>query len=234
MDSLIDVYLEDHESAWAASTWKSEKARLNALRGKLNGKPEDLHKWLKEQGYKPYGIKTIFIRLCSMESWCRKTNRISKTPFTDYVHRHANRFKHAYKKEDIQITYNEALRRIDLSLAEPHRSMALSLLRTGLRLSEAYKVSNGMVTGKGEKTRKVYGTIEMTASKHSLSRKLKAIGLKPHTLRKLCATRLAEKGASAADLCKVFGWSSITTSYQYLQAKDDERLAALMEESQEG
>lgn len=228
MKDLILPYLEDHESAWAVSTMKSETARLRSVEGLLHLQPGEFHKALEERGFKPYTIKTIFIRICALEKWAGQA-----TLFKAYMEKHGRRFKHLYIKKEIAVTYEEAYRRIE-GLEDPYRQHALGLLCTGARLSESYTVNAGEVIGKGGKARKIYGTIKETAAKSTLARKLKAVGLKPHMLRKLCASRLAEKGATPADLCKVFGWSSITTAYQYLQPKDDAKLAALMETPEEG
>lgn len=228
MKKYISKYLEYHESAWAPTTMKSERSRLNVLAPHLDKSPKDLHQWLKDQGKKPYTIKTTFIRLADLEKWAKLEPK-----FQTYLETHQNRFKHAYQKEELEISYEDALSRISsLGAGTPASTHALSLLQTGTRISESYDTAGGQVTGKGGKTRKIFGTIETTVPRSTLWRKLKAVGLTPHTLRKLCATRLVDKGATAADLCKVFGWSDIKTAYQYLQGKDDERLSILMEETE--
>lgn len=227
MREHIEAYLKDHETAWAPSTLKSESARLRRLSPHLDLTPEALHEHLIKAGKKPYTIKTTFIRLVDLERWAGLDKR-----FARYMEKHGRRFKHLYVKEEVKITYAEAYKRI-MGLGSPCREHALGMLQCGVRISESYNVQAGEVIGKGGKPRKVYGTIKETAAKSTLTRKLKAVGLKPHMLRKLCATRLAEKGASPADLCKVFGWTSIETAYQYLQPKDDARLAAYMETPEE-
>jgi integrase len=227
LSAKVDTYLEAKESAWAYSTWKSEKSRLRALGALIDSEPKTLHQTLKDRGMKPYSIKTLFIRLADLEAWAK-----AGTKYQEYMETHKNRFKHAYQKEELELTYDQAMERIQ-QLDEPYRTMALGILKTGVRVSEAYKVKGGKVEGKGGKVRKVFGTIEVTVPYSTFWAKLKAIGLKPHSLRKLCATRLADKDSTAADLCKVFGWSSITTAYQYLQAKEDSRLESLMETGQE-
>lgn len=229
MKHLIDAYLEDHESAWAASTWKSERSRLRVIAPHLDMTPKDLHKFLEKQGKKPYTIKTIFIRLSDMEKWAK-----IEPKFKDYLEKHQNKFKHVYQKEELDVTFEDALRKINEIADNDCRAHALSLLHTGSRLSESYRVCNGSVVGKGGKVRKIYGKIDTTVPKSTLSRKLRAVSLKPHTLRKLCATRLAQMGATPADLCKVFGWSDIKTAYQYLQAREDSKLESLMETVKEG
>ena len=223
MRQFIESYLEHKESSWALSTYRSEKSRLNAQAASLHLSPKELHKRLTEQGMKPYSIKTLFIRLSDLE-------KFAKLPasFAAYLESHKNRFKHVYQAEELTITYEQAQALIG-QLAQPYRSMAEGMLQTGVRISEAYGVEDGRVVGKGGKPRKVFGIIKETAPKSTFALKLKEIGLKPHTLRKLCATRLADKGASAADLCKVFGWSDIRVAHKYLQAKADAKLQELFD-----
>lgn len=229
MKDLIEAYLKDHESAWAPSTLKSERSRLTAIADHLEHSPDIVFKYLQSIGQAPYTIKTTFIRIAALEKWANRPPL-----FQTFLEKHANRFKHAYEPVRTDITYDRALGLIKSNLRGNEAAHALSLLRTGLRISESYQVSEEMVKGKGNKLRKVYGKIESTVPKSTLSRKLKAVGLTPHLLRKLCATRLAEKGASAADLCKIFGWSSITTAYSYLEAREEERLDSLMETATKG
>lgn len=229
MKDLIEPYLEAHETAWAESTYKSEKSRLNSISDRLDLTPKDLYQVLLKEGYKLYSIKTLFIRLSRIEKWGGL-----KPNFGQFLETHRNRFKHAYEKETLEINFNECSNLLNSVEYPEVRVLANGLLKTGLRISEAYRVKDGQVIGKGGKPRKVYGRIEARVSQSTLRRKLKAVGLKPHMLRKLCATRLAEKGATPADLCKIFGWSSIKTAYQYLQPREDEKIEALMAEGQEG
>lgn len=61
--------------------------------------------------------------------------------------------------------------------------------------------------------------VESCTFTHSYStflRELKKVGLKPHDLRKLCATELKRQGMSDIDLMKAMGWESITTAKAYL------------------
>ncbi len=225
MNNLVEAYINDHKTAWAESTLKSELARLRRL--DLSLPPEALFEKLQQQGKKPYTIKTTFIRVCALESWAKLEPR-----FAQFMEKHGRRFKFVYEKEQVQVTYEEAEKRI-MGLEGRSREHALGLLRSGVRLTESYNVRDGQVKGKGGKTRKIYGKIKETEAKSTFTRKLKAVGLKPHTLRKLCATRLAEKGATPADLCKIFGWSSIETAYQYLMPGEDARLEALVATAKE-
>jgi integrase len=185
---------------------------------------------LCQQGRKLYGIKTALIRLASVEAWATSHGRGASFGYQDFLHRHRNRLKHAYLKEEIKVTYDEAFTRIQ-GLEDGCREAALTLLENGLRISELTSIRDGFVVGKGGKRRKIYGKIYTGKSLPSishLSAKLRAVGLKPHTLRKLCATRVADRGATAADLCQIFGWSKLDTAYYYLQAKGDDKLRELV------
>jgi len=239
MKDQIDAYIGDHETAWARSTLKSERARLKAVAEQLSAGPDSLYGYLKSINQKPYTIKTTFIRICALEAWIETSSLSTKKldmesrKFREFMKKHSNRFKHAYQKEELEITFDEALKRIEQLQGKP-RDYARSILTTGLRISEASSSPVGQVTGKGGKTRKVYGRIEGVMPRSTFAKELAKVGLKPHTLRKLCATRLAEAGATPADLCKIFGWSSIGTAYQYLQAKDDDKIAKLMEACTKG
>jgi integrase len=145
--------------------------------------------------------------------------------------KHANKFKHAYQKKELEVTFEDAARKIE-SLGGPAKRFAQDLLRTGLRISEIDSVVADRVVGKGGKVRKIFGEVgKPTCSKSELRRALSKIGLRPHDLRKLFATKLAESGASPADLCKVMGWSDIKTSFVYLQSRDDERMSSFIQES---
>ena len=228
LSSKIQAYLDDHKTAWAESTLESERYRLASCSAHLDKGPVHLYQWALDQGMKPYSIKTLFIRVTSLEAYAN-----CGSAYADFMRKHANRFKHAYVKRELKITFEEALTRI-ASLEAPYKTLALEMLQTGLRISETSKVSDGHVIGKGAKRRRVYGKISVQVPRSTFRAKLKAVGLNPHALRKLCATRLAERGATPADLCKIFGWSSIETAYQYLQAKEDDRLLELVQKSTEG
>lgn len=226
MREFIDQYIEAHEGAWAPTTLKSETSRLRAVAHLVDDGPEAV---IKGTNLKPYALKTLLIRLVHFEAWLYEASLLrGEARFAQYMKKHKNRFKHAYVKEELSVTYDAACTRIAGMVGN---DTASQLLSSGLRISELYSIdADGYVTGKGGKRRRTFGATitKPTCSKSSLRNALRKIGLKPHTLRKLCATRCAERGASAADLCKIFGWSDIKTAYQYLQPKDDARLEELM------
>ena len=225
MQDQVEAYIQDHQTAWSPTTLKSEVARLRRLGPLLNGTPKAMYDALLAQNKGAYTIKTTFIRVCSLEAWVGEA-----TQFRDWFKKHRNRFKHVYQKEEVGISYEEALSLIS-RLPPREAAIAKSLLATGLRCSEVNKVRDGQVVGKGGKVRKVFGQAQGGVPRSTLARKLRQVGLKAHTLRKLCATRLVDRGASPQDLCKIMGWSSLQTAYQYLIPHDDERLLQLMSEA---
>ena len=50
-------------------------------------------------------------------------------------------------------------------------------------------------------------------------------GLSPHGVRKLAATRMADRGATGHELMAFFGWASIKEAERYTRKADRERLA---------
>jgi len=225
MKQFISPYIEYHKTAWSPATVKTELSRLNNVAHLLEGGPEAVYNALQGQGKKPYTIKTTLTRVVQFEGWCRLQGLIKATPYADFMKRHRNKLKHAYVREDVSMTYDEAWNKIAL-MPSPYREAAWTILDNGLRISELSTIRDGHVTGKGGKRRKIYGRIfgGTDVSVSTLSAQLKAVSLKAHTLRKLCATRVAMRGAPAADLCKIFGWSSIATAFYYLAPKSDQEL----------
>lgn len=224
LSQKIEAYLKDHETAWSYTTLKSERARLASARAQLDHGPERLYEWARSQSMKPYSIRTLFVRVCGLEAWVG-----TSTSYRSWFRKHKNTFKHVYTRNEVGIPRVEAIKRIE-QLDEHTRETALSLLTTGLRISEMQRAKEGSVVGKGGKRRKVYGTIKASVPVWELRAKLKTVGLKPHDLRKLCATELALRGATAADLCQIMGWSSITTAFRYLEPREEHKLRALVEE----
>lgn len=231
MDKLFADYLDYHKTAWSQTTLKSEQARLAAAMPHLAEGPEYLYERLVKDGRSLYGIKTLFIRLSSVETWAALQGRSdSFTGFKDFLKRHRNRFKHAYIRKEVKVSYQDALAKIN-ALESPYREAALTMLSCGLRISELNTLNDGHVIGKGGKRRKVYGKIYVSGGSiptSELRRKLKAVGLLPHSLRKLAASKAVENGAGPADLCELFGWSNVGTSFYYLQVKGDSRLRGLL------
>jgi hypothetical protein len=170
---------------------------------------------------KPYSIKTTFVRLGQFHQWLMETDKIPPVklnPWKHFIKANALLFKYSYQTERLKITYEEAKKLVE-SIQEDH-----------------YRHAAQQLLGKGSKPRNVFlrdglNDFRYHGSYTPLYKRLKALGLKPHTLRKLCATRFSTKsGVSDVDVCEVFGWESIETSKKYRQPQRRERLSALLME----
>lgn len=224
----VKEYLEDYQNAWAKSTVKAESAKLNKYGHLAEQDPSKSFDLLSAE-LKPYTIKTLFIRLSHYKQWRVDKGLDEVNTYKEFMRKHANKFKHVYDRKPVTVDYQTALSRIRSLSDQDVRETAEYMLKSGLRISEVYKAKDGYVVGKGGKKRPVFVDPPKTLASQSRVRdSLSSIGLKPHDLRKLCATRLVEKGADAATLCHVMGWSNIETAYRYLQPKTNDAIKGLM------
>lgn len=233
MQELIPKYLDDHKHAWSKTTMRSEASRMKRLGPLLSphlDDPQTLYNLLVGE-YKPYALLTLFTRLSHFYQWMiDEGHKDGPNAFARWKKRNAQLFKNAYQREKLEVTYDEAKELITGIPDQEARYAALNMLHTGVRIHELEKISGGEVIGKGGKRRKIYHKIlPSKASRDKIYAELKKVGLKPHTLRKLFATRLARAGARPEDLCQVLGWTSIKTAYYYLQPKKDDELRSLVE-----
>lgn len=236
----VNKYIDSKSLSWSPSTLKSERARLVRALPNLSASlaPEELYKLLKNSGnYGDYTIKTTFIRIRQFLKEVSLTEPDESAAhqlyesYDRFVTTHQRLFKYAYNKERLNITFNEALKRVQTIKNLETRAKAIQLLTSGMRFTESITLQNSEVVGKGGKRRIVYGAAELTneVSYKTLYTALKKIGLKPHTLRKLAAQRLIEKGADISELMEIMGWSDITTAGIYLQsARRKDRIKDLM------
>jgi len=230
----IKEYIQSKSFSWSATTIRSESARLYSMEAAIStGCPRKLYDSLVAAGYKPYTIKTMMTR--ASEYVLFATNG-SNNSYKHFIKEHANLFKNSYIKEDLgELTWNQAKDLIVSSnFREPVKQLALFLLHTGLRAAEGLGYDgSGWVIGKGARKRRVFNAEGFSGrfgnvTYIELYNALKSVGLKPHTLRKLAATKLVEAGLKEADLMKVFGWTNIQTASLYLQPKNDDILAATL------
>lgn len=237
MIQLINQYLEDHKLSWAPTTLKSERARLYILAGALGGTPQQLWDILVKV-QKPYSRVTTWIRVCNFIDWGIKNGKLSgPNTFANFRDKNKRLFKNCYQRRLPNLTYAEAKERIG-KLSNPDvKALAQALLQSGLRASEASKVSNSVVVGKGSKSRTAYLPSDFSGTKVSYSQLYKALrreaGLKPHDLRKLFLTRLVELGIDPFQLCEVAGWANINTAINYIQT-DKNKIKELVEKVQNG
>ena len=234
MLTKIDVqnYIQSKSNSWAPSTLRSEQARLRSCLDLINKGPEALY----EVGSKLYGaytLKTLFIRAGEVYSFCYPA---AVNPFKAFMLANTRLFKYVYNKEILEVSYEEACSRIADIKSTAIRELANFMLHTGLRADEVIRYKDdGLITGKGGKPRKVLTLQGLQYPRNhgisysQLHKALAEVNLKPHTLRKLYASKLAAAGLKGADLMSLMGWSSIQTASLYIQPKEEASLRQQLE-----
>lgn len=234
---LIEEYLRYKSVVWSASTLKSEKARLNKALTFLNAtdgfKNPDLLLAALEPEYKPYTLKIILTRLGDLEAWAIMEGRHSPPALlSELLRRCYRRFKGCYQKEKLGLSYDSAEALINSIGDREVRAHALAVLRSGLRFGESVSVNleSRTVVGKGGIMRPVFNLGEVPGVSSELNyqrlrRGLATVGLKPHTLRKLAATKFS-KILEPVDLMRVMGWTNMQTAAIYIQESRDEEISA--------
>lgn len=200
---------------------RSESSRLYANSQLLHLQPEELCQRLSLQ-MKPYAAKTTLIRIADYKAFT------GDVTLRNFLRNNRKRFQNAYEKERLNVNYNGALRALEQIKDTRIRNLCYELLFSGARISELLSHKHGQVVGKGGRIRTLFLRDSLRhyagCSYSEVYKSLKAVGLKPHTLRKLAATRMAEMGFREADLMRVMGWSQISTAACYLQPKRDEEI----------
>lgn len=223
-------YIEAQTNRWSKTTLKSESARLLANVEAYEAKTaEAAWNLLKEKGLAPYSIKITMIRLADCKAFHGDAS------WKLWIRQNANLFKNAYKKETIDVEF-KALESAILGIVQDnYRRLAQEILHSGLRSSEALHRHVDHVNGKGGKVRPVFAKpLLEQAERSALTYKglwaaCKSVGIKPHTLRKAFATKLARSGrVGEADMLRIMGWSSIQTASSYLQPHRDAKLAEIV------
>lgn len=212
---------------------KSEMSRLLKTAPHLDSRPQTLFNALR---LSPYSRLTTWIRVVNYWDWLIHEGLTpGPNPYKIFMSTNRNAFKQVYKRKEINLSYEQVKEKIEQINHPETRHRALQILCNGLRWHESTQqenIANGKVVGKGGKLRPLYGP--QIEEKHyqisySVFRKhLATVGLKPHDLRKVFATKLAQAGLAEADLLKVMGWSSILTAQSYLQPQRDEALRQLV------
>lgn len=223
----VNSYIQSKQGSWSAASTASESSRLHSMLAHLSEvEGELLYTALIDKGLKPYTIKTCFVRAGEFLAFVgAKTN-----PYKRMLAVEAKRFSNSYIPERISLTFADAKVKIEQIAILEHRQLATFILHSGLRATEALKYDgSGWVMGKGARMRRVFNSelapkLAEAVSYTAFYSSLKAVGLKPHTLRKLAATELAKNGFREADLLHVMGWKSMQTASIYLQPTNDEAL----------
>lgn len=223
----LESYFESKKFAWAPTTMKSQVARLNKVADLIDGNPESLWAWL-ESNQAPYTRTITWTSVADFYAFLIQIGVAGPSNvYSDWRKRNRRQFKHVYERKQPDISFEEAKRRIALIDDESIRAKAYELLGSGMRYSESFTLNNGKVVGKGSKVRRVASTATAAVYTKSYSlfwRRLGEVGLKPHDLRKLVATRLHEAGMSVFDLCHHMGWSDPKTAMSYVKAKSDDAM----------
>jgi integrase len=238
----IEKYIESKRHSWAKTTIYTETSRLMAHSELANIDPLKAFVQLRDGGMKVYSIKTTLMRIADYYQWLIDNNHkpTGPNPFKIFFKTHANLFKYSYQPERLEITYAEAQERIESIEDESLRAAARQLLESGLRSCELKTISHEQVIGKGGKPRDVFlspdlKTFRYRGSYAQIYYALKKVGLKPHMLRKLCATEFSRQdGVTNVDVKESFGWNSMETAARYLQPQVTERRAAMFRKSSGG
>lgn len=231
----LDRYLEAKSLAWAPSTLRTETAVLWALLPNINGNALELWNILTSRQKSNHTRTITWGRVIAF--WDHAYGS-TDNPYREFKDKNKRLFKNSYVRKEVTVTYEEAKKRIQEIKDEATRIKALNLLQNGMRYSESNTEANGTILGKGNKTRKLLLPIipgpKYTKTYHTFWSELRKVGLTPHMLRKLAATKLVDLGLKEADLLKIFGWNSVQTASLYVQPKRDNELARVMKEAFNG
>lgn len=231
----VDEYINSKKLAWSRSSIRNELYRLRYHGPAVLEDPKKVYARLSPK-MTNYSIKTTFTRLGLFYQFLVDTDKIpaAKNPWRLFLEENALLFKHAYQIERLTVTFDEAKERI-MTLEYEHKMASLQMLEGGLRYCELRTFDGVKVLGKGSVPRNVFLRDELkafrfTGSYTPLYKALVSVGLKPHTLRKLCATEFSRHPkVKDQDICKTFGWSSIETSLKYRQPYADTQLSEMLQ-----
>lgn len=227
MNTVIEQYLKDQDLRWSETTKRSERARLLALAPHIDGVPETL--WAALKHLAPYSRTTTWTRVVAFVDWAVAAGQMSgPNHYRAFRSKNAKQFRNTYQRRIPQLSFEEAVARINQLSVPAIREKAIQLLYSGMRWSESFTLQDGWVVGKGGKRRRVHtlspsqGAAPFTGSYTQFYRELRKVGLKPHDLRKLALNQYVKSGASPFDLAKIAGWSSINTAQSYIESSDSE------------
>jgi len=231
MKLQIDLYIESKKYSWSETTKRSERARLNSLSKHAHMSPEELYEHLVNKNMKVYSIKTAFLRLKSFLDFLIESGvKDGPNLFSQFIRKNVRLFKYAYERKSVEMSFSEGVKRCKTIRNSACRRKALEIIGSGLRLSEHRSVDrdNGRVKGKGGKTRKIR-IPDVSGSRREYSdstfrRELGRVGLRPHDLRKLYATKLLHEGMNIVDVARLLGHNSITTTEKYIQDLNEKDL----------
>lgn len=225
LKKYMNEYIESKEMAWAPTTLKSEGARLSAVAEALDGDPGHLWKHMLNTNMAPYSRVTTWVRVVHFWSYLQSKGVVKSNPYKVFKDENARLFKNAYKHSKPEMTYEEAIKRIE-SLEDPAiKRRALEIIGSGARWSESESHSGNSVVGKGSKERAIYvpkiNGPDFIATYQTFRRSLATVGLKPHDLRKLFLSRLVEMGANEFELMEAAGWATLGPAKAYINVNKE-------------
>lgn len=242
IETKIIQFLEKKKTAWSETTLKSCAAFLRNHGAEVAlGNPHGFLLKLQAEKKNLYSIQTYFIHAGNFYEYLYPTK---DNVFKAYRKDNRNVFKNAYQSKTLEIEYDEIKALIESQPESEEKTACLYILKSAQRSSEANlartlserkgdAVADATILGKGGKRRVNLG-YEYDAPRdttyYRVYRYLKKLaGISPHDLRKLALTRAACRGAGAADLCEIAGWSDIRTAIRYLQPKRTEILRGFLD-----
>lgn len=241
-EELIYKYLDYHDPTWTSKTFATESAKSKTILRTIRTagtRGIDLYQGLKINGYHPHTIKKLVLTASAYVAWGIKNQVKGFGPlntYADLILTSPQLFRNAYKPERLKVDFDEALERIKSIAQENVKEACLALLKSGLRIHEAFLVNTetSSVIGKGDKLRYVVWTYPphlKMPTEGQIRYALKKIGLKPHSLRKLLATKLARSNMRHTEIMQLMGWSSFETASKYIQPLNEEQLKRSLEEA---
>jgi integrase len=243
IETQINQFLEKKKTAWSNTTLKSTAAFLRNYAELIKkGNPEAFLTSLQNEKKNAYTIQTYFIHAGNFYEFLYPAK---ENVYRLYRKENRNVFKHAYQSKKVEVSYETVRNTLEQAAQSPERDACLYILKTAQRASEAGLVrrigehrehsgDDQTIRGKGGRERLHLGAgldLSVTGTTYYRVRSYlqSLFGISPHALRKLALTRAAERGAQAADLCEIAGWSSIQTAIRYLQPQRAEILRGFLD-----
>lgn len=236
---LLNDWLEEkRKNDWCESTYRSEKRRLTSLVPYLTGDAEVLWREFEARETSMYSRLTALIRITSFWDYYHlNTGSAPPGAANPYRRLHQQKrrlLKNCYQEKIPEISFEAAYKKIQTIADDHDRKMALLLITTGMRFTESTTIKDNKIIGKGAKPRRVYppeqldGFIYQGTYDHFYYALKSQTGLKPHDLRKIFLSKIANNGMNHFELCRVAGWSNINTATKYISVSND-RIKALIE-----
>lgn len=235
MVQQIEAYLASKSNSCAASTLSGMGRRLKPIAASLNGDPHALWAVL-EAKYSPYTRVTLWVTVTSFWDWMIEEGHTDgPNRYTEFRKRNRNFFKNTYARRAVEFTYEEVREKVLGIDDDATREKALQLLTGGLRYTESKTLTpDGYLMGKGASPRKAYvAPVDYRQSYSTFLREMKKVGITPHVLRKVTATKLG-RVMDDITLMEVFGWKSIETSKFYRQPMKEAETRKIIDEELHG